>query len=163
MGQPFWDQAAPRPHFSQTLPEALRIKNQGVQLHQAAVYEDFGMSREATETTISSPTPDTKRKVASRPESTVSFARDQVTLYDAANGQEGANGAYMSSQDAMERFSVSPGRGPVFCKLTRNADYLQGARCGCVTAALPNPGSAPGRSRNSSPRSADHDPRGRIC
>lgn len=108
MSQPFWDPAAPRPHFSQTLPEALRIKNQGVQPHQAAVYEDFGTPSETIEDAVSSLCTDTKRKATSRPESTLSFARDQAGLYDATNGQEGANGAYMSTQDAMERFSVSP-------------------------------------------------------
>lgn len=108
MGQPFWDPAAPRPHFSQTLPEALRIKNQGVQPHQAAVYEDFGMQRLAIEDAISPLRADTKRKVLSRPGSTLSFARDQAAPYDGANGHEGTNGAYLSTQDAMERFSVSP-------------------------------------------------------
>lgn len=67
---------------------------------------------------------DTKRKVTSRPESTLSFARDQAALYDVTNGQEGANGAYMSTQDAMERFSVSLKCELVFCKLTRNTDPL---------------------------------------
>jgi CCR4-NOT transcription complex subunit 1 len=115
MGQPFWDPAAPRPHFSQTLPEPLRIKNQGVQPHQAAVYEDFGASYGEIEDAISLLCTDTKRKVASRPGSTISFTREQVALYDATNGQEGANGTYMSTQDAMERFSVSPECELVFC------------------------------------------------
>lgn len=107
MGQPFWDPAAPRPHFSQTLPEALRIKNQGVQPHQAAVYEDFGAFDQPIENVISLFCTDTKRKATSRPDSTLAFARDQAALYDATNGQEGTNGGYNSTQDAMERFSVS--------------------------------------------------------
>ena len=73
---------------------------------------------------VSSFCTDTKRKVTSRPESTISFTRDQAALYDATNGQEGANGVYMSTQDAMERFSVGPNCEPVCCKLIRNADAL---------------------------------------
>ena len=46
--------------------------------------------------------------MASRPGSTLAFARDQAALYDATNGQEGSNGGYINTQDAMERFSVSP-------------------------------------------------------
>jgi CCR4-NOT transcription complex subunit 1 len=42
-GQAFWDPAAPPSNFSASLPDPLRIKPTGLQPHQAAVYEDFGM------------------------------------------------------------------------------------------------------------------------
>lgn len=41
-GQPFWDPSAPQSNFVGTLPEPLRIKPNGIQPIQAAVYEDFG-------------------------------------------------------------------------------------------------------------------------
>jgi len=86
----------------------LKIKNQGVQPHQAAVYDDFGAFDPAVENILSSPRADTKRKATSRPGSTLPFARDQPGLYDPTNGHEGVNGGYIATQDAMERFSVSP-------------------------------------------------------
>ena len=41
-GQAFWDPSAPHSSFSVTLPEPLQIKANGLQQHQAGVYEDFG-------------------------------------------------------------------------------------------------------------------------
>jgi len=41
-GQAFWDSSAPPSTFSMSLPDPLRIKPSGVQVHQFSVYEDFG-------------------------------------------------------------------------------------------------------------------------
>ena len=38
---PFWDPAAPRSAFINTLPDPLRVKANGLQQHQLSVYEDF--------------------------------------------------------------------------------------------------------------------------
>jgi CCR4-NOT transcription complex subunit 1 len=41
-GQTFWDPSAPQSNFTISLPDALQIKANGLQPHQAYVYEDFG-------------------------------------------------------------------------------------------------------------------------
>ena len=81
------------------------------------MYDDFGAFDQATENTISLPSADTKRKATSRPGSTLAFTRDQPGLYEAPNGHEGINGGYIPTQDAMERFSVSPKHRFLFCRL----------------------------------------------
>ena len=40
-GQPFWDPSVPHTTLASSLPDALRVKPSGIQLHQIAVYEDF--------------------------------------------------------------------------------------------------------------------------
>ncbi|KAF8894430.1 Not1-domain-containing protein [Infundibulicybe gibba] len=89
--QPFWDPTAPLAPFSANLPDPLRIKPNGLQPHQAGVYEDFGV--------------DSKRRVSSRPSSTMSFTNP--TLYSPSPAPEPlANQHFHSHQDAMERFTI---------------------------------------------------------
>ncbi|KAI0928230.1 hypothetical protein AcW2_004306 [Taiwanofungus camphoratus] len=97
-GQPFWDPSAPQSNFVGTLPEPLRIKPNGIQPIQAAVYEDFGL--------------DSKRRVfSSRPSSTVSYPRnDQLSasFYTPSPlpEQAAADQSFLRHQDAMDRFSL---------------------------------------------------------
>lgn len=119
-GQAFWDPAAPHSNFSTSLPDPLRIKPTGLQPHQAAVYEDFGMlvidvSVQPALPFHPNPALDTKRVPVtpmSRPSSTVSYTRNEhlnPALYAASPAPEPALTAHpaLSHQEAMERFTVS--------------------------------------------------------
>ncbi|TDL27216.1 Not1-domain-containing protein [Rickenella mellea] len=99
-GQPFWDPTAPQAPFIATLPEPLRIKASGLQMQQTRVYEDFGL--------------DGKRRLTSRPSSTVSYTRGEHIVpaaygpspapHEAATNIAGAG--YLTHVDAMEQFNL---------------------------------------------------------
>ncbi|KAJ7582498.1 Not1-domain-containing protein [Mycena floridula] len=84
----FYDPNASVSNFSSTLPDPLRIRPNGLQANQLGVYEDFTM--------------DPRRRIASRPSSTMSF----VPGHFAPSPAPSANN-YLSHQDAMERFAAS--------------------------------------------------------
>ncbi|KAJ7445783.1 Not1-domain-containing protein [Mycena galericulata] len=87
-GQSFWDPTAAPTSFAVTLPDPLRVKPNGLQPHQAGVYEDFSM--------------DSKRTAASsRPSSTTSFTPAHYTPSPAPEPTQ-----YLNHQDAMDRFGV---------------------------------------------------------
>ncbi|KZP29910.1 Not1-domain-containing protein [Athelia psychrophila] len=96
-GQSFWDPSAPPSNFALNLPDPLQIKANGLQPHQAGVYEDFGM--------------DQLRRIASRPSSSISYSRnDMVTpaIYAPSPVQDTpSNQTAFNHQDAMERFSAT--------------------------------------------------------
>ncbi|GLB35158.1 putative not1-domain-containing protein [Lyophyllum shimeji] len=87
-GQPFWDPSAPTSTFGVNLPDPLRIKANGLQPHQLGVYDDFAT--------------DAKRRLVSRPSSTMSFATPP--LYPSSPASELSG--YHSHAEAMERFTV---------------------------------------------------------
>ncbi|KAJ6618288.1 Not1-domain-containing protein [Mycena sp. CBHHK59/15] len=86
-GQTFWDPTAAPSSFAVTLPDPLRVKPNGLQPHQAGVYEDFSM--------------DLKRAATSRPSSTTSFT---PALYASSPAPDPPQ--YLNHQDAMDRFGV---------------------------------------------------------
>ncbi|KAJ7093160.1 Not1-domain-containing protein [Mycena epipterygia] len=87
-GQSFWDPTAAPSSFAAALPDPLRVKPNGLQPHQAGVYEDFSM--------------DPKRvAAASRPSSTTSFT---PALYAPSPAPDPPQ--YLNHQDAMDRFGV---------------------------------------------------------
>ncbi|KAF5387155.1 hypothetical protein D9615_001699 [Tricholomella constricta] len=86
--QPFWDPSAPSSNFAVNLPDPLRIKASGLQPHQVGVYEDFAT--------------DAKRRINSRPSSTMSFATP--ALYPSSPASEMSG--FHSHTEAMERFTV---------------------------------------------------------
>ncbi|KAF9557678.1 Not1-domain-containing protein [Agrocybe pediades] len=88
--QPFWDPAVPPSNFPATLPDPLRIKPNGVQPIQAAVYEDFGM--------------DPKRRADSRPVSVASF-NSTVPYTQSPSLDHPLNSGLHSHPDAMDRFA----------------------------------------------------------
>ncbi|KAJ7286002.1 Not1-domain-containing protein [Mycena rebaudengoi] len=88
-GQAFWDHGAVPSSFAITLPDPLRVKPNGIQLHQAGVYEDFSMEPK-------------RSGAASRPNSTASFT---PALYTPSPAPE-APPQYLNHQDSMERFAV---------------------------------------------------------
>ncbi|KAJ8581212.1 Not1-domain-containing protein [Rhizopogon salebrosus TDB-379] len=97
-GQAFWDPAAQPSNFSAGLPDPLRIKPTGLQLHQAAVYEDFALDAKRVAVTP-----------MSRPSSTVSYTRNEhmnPALYAASPAPEPALAAVLSHQEAVDRFTV---------------------------------------------------------
>ncbi|KAF8078158.1 Not1-domain-containing protein [Lyophyllum atratum] len=85
-GQPFWDPSAPTSNFGVNLPDPLRIKANGLQPHQVGVYEDFYA----------------KRRLTSRPSSTMSFATPP--LYPSSPASELSG--FHNHPEAMERFTV---------------------------------------------------------
>ncbi|KAG5645053.1 hypothetical protein DXG03_007232, partial [Asterophora parasitica] len=87
-GHPFWDPSAPTSNFAVNLPDPLRIKASGLQAHQVGIYEDFAT--------------DTKRRITSRPSSTMSFATPNLYPSSPASEMSG----FHSHADAMERFTV---------------------------------------------------------
>ncbi|KAF9001961.1 Not1-domain-containing protein [Cyathus striatus] len=91
--QPFWDPAAIPSNFSASLPDPLRIRPSGIQPHQTAVYDDFGL--------------DTTRRVTTRPSSATSVFNGSP-LYNQSPTIEALlpNPGFQSHQDAMERFSA---------------------------------------------------------
>ncbi|KAF7440940.1 hypothetical protein PC9H_001289 [Pleurotus ostreatus] len=96
-GQPFWDPTAPQVNFSITLPDPLRVKPSGLQPHQVNVYEDF--------------VNDQKRRMTSRPNSTMSFSRSEhipPTAYSASPAPEAqmSGRPYLTHQDVMDRFAA---------------------------------------------------------
>ncbi|KII88902.1 hypothetical protein PLICRDRAFT_109994 [Plicaturopsis crispa FD-325 SS-3] len=96
-GQAFWDPSAPQTSFSLSLPDPLRIKSNGLQAHQAGVYEDFSL--------------DNKRRIASRPSSTVSYSRNEhltpgMYAPSPVPDQNVSSQTFLSHQDALDRFSA---------------------------------------------------------
>ncbi|KAI0320504.1 Not1-domain-containing protein [Amylostereum chailletii] len=93
-GQPFWDTAALTSSFFTSLPDPLRLKQNGVQPNQMAVYEDFGV--------------EAKRHWSSRPSSTVSYSRNEAHAYTASPAMDQSTNvpASMTHQDAMDRFNA---------------------------------------------------------
>ncbi|KAG6897848.1 hypothetical protein C0992_010336 [Termitomyces sp. T32_za158] len=87
-GQSFWDPSAPASAFGASLPDPLRIRPSGLQPLQAGVYEDFAT--------------DSKRRITSRPSSTMSFA--PPALYPSSPVSELSG--FHSHGEAMERFNV---------------------------------------------------------
>ncbi|KAG6820801.1 hypothetical protein H0H93_011566, partial [Arthromyces matolae] len=87
-GQPFWDPSAPTSNFGANLPDPLRIRSSGLQSLQAGVYEDFAS--------------DIKRRIASRPSSTMSFTTPALYPSSPPNDLPG----FHSHGEAMERFSA---------------------------------------------------------
>ncbi|KAG6874320.1 hypothetical protein C0995_001545 [Termitomyces sp. Mi166 len=88
-GQPFWDPSAPTSAaFGANLPDPLRIRPSGLQPLQAGVYEDFAT--------------DLKRRITSRPSSTMSFATP--ALYPSSPSSELSG--FHSHGEAMERFNI---------------------------------------------------------
>ena len=113
-GQPFWDTTAPHSAFSANLPDPLRIKPNGVQPLQAAVYEDFGEHMDPRQTNSADAffgvAGDSKRRMASRPSTTMPYPRNgQITpaMYGPSPGPEAALAqTYLSPEEAMDRFTV---------------------------------------------------------
>ncbi|CAK5279384.1 unnamed protein product [Mycena citricolor] len=106
---PFWDPAAVSSSFAVTLPDPLRVKPNGLQAHQASVYEDFG----AVDQTWSQGYPsyddnaalESKRLVpTSRPSSSASFGPGLYSHSPALDAPR-----YLTHQEAMERFAVLTG------------------------------------------------------
>ncbi|KAH8108458.1 Not1-domain-containing protein [Phellopilus nigrolimitatus] len=94
-GQTFWDPLAGQTPFISSLPDPLRIKPNGLQPHQLRVYEDFAF--------------DTKRRVASRPGSTVQYARAEAVAppgYPASPLPDPQVAATNSAYAAQEQFSL---------------------------------------------------------
>lgn len=117
-GQTFWDPSAPQSNFAINLPDPLQIKANGLQPHQAGVYEDFG--RHFGNITIADGNLmshltsgiDPRRRIASsRPGSTVSYNRNDMgtpAVYAPSPVQDHTpNQTAFEHQEAMERFSVS--------------------------------------------------------
>ncbi|KDR81370.1 hypothetical protein GALMADRAFT_239234 [Galerina marginata CBS 339.88] len=90
-GQAFWDPSVPHSTFTASLPDPLRIKPNGVQPLQAAVYEDFGI--------------DPKRRTDSRPASVTSF-NTSAPYSQSPSLEQALNQSLHNHQDAMERFSI---------------------------------------------------------
>ncbi|THH31748.1 hypothetical protein EUX98_g2436 [Antrodiella citrinella] len=115
-GQPFWDPQFPRSHFANSLPEPLRLHPNGVQLVQAAVYEDFGEITFMSDYPLaaaqlpSNKAMDSKRRlVVSRPGSTVYPRNDQLpaSLYGPSPvpEQNMLAQSFLTHQEAMDRFT----------------------------------------------------------
>jgi CCR4-NOT transcription complex subunit 1 len=90
------------------MPDPLRIKPNGIQPHQAAVYEDFGKTfRRITTIDMNNRISDPSRRSESRPASVSSF--NAAALYRPASSLDRPlNQNLHSHQEAMERFLVSP-------------------------------------------------------
>lgn len=111
-GQTFWDSSAPQTTSTIPLPDPLQIKPNGVQPHQAGVYEDFSkfgldVMKCSSYSNIGM---DPRRRIASRPSSTVSYSRtDMMTpgIYASSPAPDsGVNQTAFNHQDAMDRFTV---------------------------------------------------------
>ncbi|KAF9052783.1 Not1-domain-containing protein [Panaeolus papilionaceus] len=89
----FWDPHVPRSDFSSTLPDPLIVKLNGVQPHQAMVYEDFGMA-------------DTKRRVDSRPGSVASFGTVGHYATSPALDHTLNHPVLITHAEALERFAT---------------------------------------------------------
>ncbi|KAJ4501745.1 Not1-domain-containing protein [Lentinula lateritia] len=76
--------------FNISLPNPLRIGTNGVQANQTSVYEDFGI--------------DAKKRINSRPSSTMSFSSPAV--YPLTPAADSVLGSGPNHQDAMDRFNV---------------------------------------------------------
>ncbi|KAF9070373.1 Not1-domain-containing protein [Rhodocollybia butyracea] len=88
---PYLDQNVIGPaHFNISLPDPLRVAPNGVQPNQTTVYEDFGL--------------DSKRRITSRPNSTMSFATSN--LFPPTPAPESLLGSGAGHQDAMDRFNI---------------------------------------------------------
>ena len=89
--------------FANALPDPLRIRPQGVQPGQAAVYEDFGKPQDGLSKG--------RLSIASRPGSTVSYARtDYVGMYNPSPAPDrGQSRVVLEHQDAVDRFNVGTG------------------------------------------------------
>nr|GAT52123.1 Not1-domain-containing protein [Mycena chlorophos] len=87
-GTSFWDPNAAPSSFAGTLPDPLRVKQNGLQPHQS-VYEDFGLD------------PKRSNLIGSRPSSTTSFT---PALYAPSPGPDVPQ--FFNHQEAMERFTV---------------------------------------------------------
>ncbi|KAH9951492.1 Not1-domain-containing protein [Amylocystis lapponica] len=111
-GHPFYDPSAPQSGFIGSLPEPLRIKPNGIQPIQAAVYEDFAnMDGLISQFLAHDPSAmDPKRRLfTSRPNSTVSYPRNDhlpASLYSPSPVPEQTTQGHqlLSHLDAMERF-----------------------------------------------------------
>lgn len=117
-GQTFWDPSAPHSNFAINLPDPLQIKANGLQPHQAGVYEDFGKWHLGNITIadrnlmshITSAIDPRRRAAGSRPGSTMSYSRNDMgtPVYAPSPVQDHTpNQTAFEHQEAMERFSVS--------------------------------------------------------
>ncbi|KAF5324741.1 hypothetical protein D9611_004517 [Ephemerocybe angulata] len=95
---PFYDNAAPRHAFPASLPDRLRIKQNGLQPAQLNVYEDF-----ATDTKHVS------LSEASRPGSATSFAPNIPYIRSPSVDQQVLRGNGIPHQEVMDRFAVITG------------------------------------------------------
>ncbi|KAJ3762971.1 Not1-domain-containing protein [Lentinula raphanica] len=103
---PYLDQTILGSSLNIPLPDPLRVGPNGVQANQTSVYEEFGLSTTLRRSLVSHPSLaglEAKKRITSRPSSTMSFAPS--TLYPAAPADSlGGSGSH---QDAMDRFNVS--------------------------------------------------------
>lgn len=92
-------------NFSANLPDPLRIKPTGLQQHQIGVYEDFGEYLHGIILPfflIKLLGTDPKRRITSRPSSTMSFTTP--ALYSPSPAPEATG--FHTHQEAMDRFTV---------------------------------------------------------